>query len=733
MNIGSGTLSSTNYPPPGGAAIGNDLIVSMQLQPTGDRASTDLLACFDGVKLADCSGSWPVEMHTSYPSSAGAPFPFLSSAGTVQGVCLPYNTGQVQDPCWNLDGSGATTPVALSGAVPQTSPWSGQAVVIGPRVYIPDGNRNSVECYDYNAGTCNPDGAAIFPKRLANLNLLYSINADPQRPTCLWANADNGSAQIQNFDAFTGNACGQGPIRLPGSFFVVNAPACTPGSYTSLQITDPAPTSYRSGAISFADGSGNALTAQPVTLDASGTADLRGLSLTSNSGLPQFLITLDRGDNAAPTSVTVKLTWTGAFDPACGNKAGTTIDTPPAKSPPPPPPATPNIGVTASGPPVARVGNNVTFTATVTNTSNKDVETGAELKAPIPAGSTLVSVKGSQGVCPTGAQIDCALGTIAPGASATVTVVVTANQAGTLTFSPTIAGDYDTSAADNSTSVSTPVEAAGAIPPAPPAPTVPGTVNAISVGTIVVNGVTIPPDTIFTIKAGDSVQLNGALVFTTIAGSVGTFSNVPFTGARSLSGLRAWLHAAETGPASSFTVTAPTATTDTTDLTLTGGDFSGCSTSRRLSANPKPSSPVVRQLWGHAHGNFRTTGHYSSATIRGTIWGVQDRCDGTLTTAVDDVVTVVDTVLGKTVSLNPGQTYLAKPKPFTPPAQKQKPTPKTPTKANTVDSVRASGLVWEGQRFKTQRAFAAWLSQHGSSWKAWAKAHPLLAAALATR
>jgi len=178
-------------------------------------------------------------------------------------------------------------------------------------------------------------------------------------------------------------------------------------------------------------------------------------------------------------------------------------------------------------------------------------------------------------------------------------------------------------------------------------------------------------------------------------------------------------------------VSAAQAPGTTTDLTLTGGDFSTCSAPRKLSANPKPSSSVVRQLWGHAHGNFRTTGHYSSATIRGTIWGVQDRCDGTLTTAIDDVVTVVDTVLGKTVSLNPGQTYLAKPKPFTPPTQTHKPT--THKASNTAASVRASGLVWAGHRFKSKQAFSAYLSKHGSSWTAWAKTHPLLAAALATR
>ena len=37
-----------------------------------------------------------------------------------------------------------------------------------------------------------------------------------------------------------------------------------------------------------------------------------------------------------------------------------------------------------------------------------------------------------------------------------------------------------------------------------------------------------------------------------------------------------------------------------------------------------------RKLWGEGSGNFRTTGQFSSATVRGTRWLVTDRCDVTL-------------------------------------------------------------------------------------------------------
>jgi hypothetical protein len=160
-----------------------------------------------------------------------------------------------------------------------------------------------------------------------------------------------------------------------------------------------------------------------------------------------------------------------------------------------------------------------------------------------------------------------------------------------------------------------------------------------------------------------------------------------------------------------------------TILTLEGGDFSVCTAPRRTSASdPKQ---VVRQLWGQAKGSFTTKAKYSSATIRGTTWGVQDRCDGTFTTAVDDFVDVVDFSLNKTLTLAPGQTYLAKPPrkltgSFRPPSQ-------------NAATIRANGLVWAGRRFRTKSQLSAWLSSRGSSWKAFAQAHPALAQALASR
>jgi hypothetical protein len=99
-------------------------------------------------------------------------------------------------------------------------------------------------------------------------------------------------------------------------------------------------------------------------------------------------------------------------------------------------------------------------------------------------------------------------------------------------------------------------------------------------------------------------------------------------------------------------------------LTLTGGDFTTCTTPRRTSArapssgqtpNPKP----IRSLWGKGKGHFRTKGRYSSATVRGTEWLTTDRCDGTLTSVTQGIVRVTDFTLKKTVTVTAGNNYLA--------------------------------------------------------------------------
>jgi hypothetical protein len=106
----------------------------------------------------------------------------------------------------------------------------------------------------------------------------------------------------------------------------------------------------------------------------------------------------------------------------------------------------------------------------------------------------------------------------------------------------------------------------------------------------------------------------------------------------------------------------------TTDVVMKGQlPRSGCAplkgaSAAAVDAKKKKKGPksVLGKLWGNGKGKFRTTGKYSSATVRGTIWLVEDRCDGTLTTVRRGIVRVFDRKRKKTVSVKAPHSYLAR-------------------------------------------------------------------------
>jgi hypothetical protein len=104
-----------------------------------------------------------------------------------------------------------------------------------------------------------------------------------------------------------------------------------------------------------------------------------------------------------------------------------------------------------------------------------------------------------------------------------------------------------------------------------------------------------------------------------------------------------------------------------TDLVLKGqlpssqcGPIKGARAAAEAAKKKKGPKSVLGQLWGNGKGKFRTSGKYSSATVRGTIWLTQDRCDGTLTKVTRGTVQVRDFKRKKTVTVKAGHSYLAR-------------------------------------------------------------------------
>jgi hypothetical protein len=117
-----------------------------------------------------------------------------------------------------------------------------------------------------------------------------------------------------------------------------------------------------------------------------------------------------------------------------------------------------------------------------------------------------------------------------------------------------------------------------------------------------------------------------------------------------------------------FQVTQRRARRAVTEMVMRGGSFRRCGSSRGV----RPAGDVnasrragrrVRRVWGRGRGRFRTRGRYSSATVRGTTWLVEDRCNATLTRLPrrprGSRVLVRDFVQRKTITLRSGQSYQA--------------------------------------------------------------------------
>jgi hypothetical protein len=101
-----------------------------------------------------------------------------------------------------------------------------------------------------------------------------------------------------------------------------------------------------------------------------------------------------------------------------------------------------------------------------------------------------------------------------------------------------------------------------------------------------------------------------------------------------------------------------------TELVLTGGDFGACKSKParhgKLVAAGGRHKATIRRLWGRDRGGrFRTRGRHGSATVRGTRWLTEDRCDGTLFKVAEGAIDVRDDRTHKTVRVRRGRSYTA--------------------------------------------------------------------------
>jgi hypothetical protein len=144
------------------------------------------------------------------------------------------------------------------------------------------------------------------------------------------------------------------------------------------------------------------------------------------------------------------------------------------------------------------------------------------------------------------------------------------------------------------------------------------------------------------LRFGAIVDATRGRVRITIAGAKGKFDTAEFY-------------------AGTFKITQRAKGSKLATLVLFGGRFKGCPRAPKPQlARKKSGSRVVRKLWGVGQGSFRTAGRFSSATIRGTTWLTEDRCNATLTRVTQGKVAVRDFVKRRTVIVRAGKRYLAR-------------------------------------------------------------------------
>ncbi|MEI6709990.1 MAG: InlB B-repeat-containing protein, partial [Actinomycetota bacterium] len=301
LTFSGSALTVSSYPAPSITPVGSDVVI-----PYSTAAGSGL-TCWNSVTHATCTGTWPVSV-TDSPSSGGGGIPIISAAGDATGYCTRATTE-----CFTLSGSSVTAPVGLPLSSGQ--PWAGPPAVIGTRVYVPAtvNTGDGIDCYDYaTASQC-----AHYPLALANYSLAYSVTVDPNRVGCLWANSDNGSGQIQNFDAYTTGGCGASGERVLISQFVAPSNSCKPTIYQSMKILAPARNLYSRGTVQFQTEAGVPLTGVPtLTFDNTGAVALSTYHFSASAALPQAIINLT-GPAVVGATVTVQLTWQASTKAEC--------------------------------------------------------------------------------------------------------------------------------------------------------------------------------------------------------------------------------------------------------------------------------------------------------------------------------------------------------------------------------------------------------------------------------
>ncbi len=284
------------------AVVGNSVI---------NYSPTPMVGAIDSSYTATLD-TFPPNIGSEAIAQQGGALPVIDPTTGVQvGFCM-RNYGFS---CFDLSGAALSSPTALglarllSNTTNTIAGWESPATQFGSKIYFPV--PSGADCYDF----ATAEECANYPISSSNLESSYSLTSDPNRPGCLWINADGGTGQIQNFDIYTGSTCGLEGDRFSVAQFSQPPTICNPQTYGTLVVQSPTPSQYSGGTVQFEDVSGNAL-GSALSIGTDGNVDLSSVSATlaAQSLLPQFLVALP---GAPSIPVTVQMNWIATDDPSC--------------------------------------------------------------------------------------------------------------------------------------------------------------------------------------------------------------------------------------------------------------------------------------------------------------------------------------------------------------------------------------------------------------------------------
>jgi len=293
--------------------IGSRLFIPVDEGSVVDLTCTDLSLSTPG----PCAG-WPSFLNVGTDGTGAAPIPYETATGTATGVC--YDGANPVWSCYDFTGNAITgTDVTnLSTAFNFGDVhWTGAPAVVGSRVLMSN-QATVVSCYNFKThANCAGFASGLT---LSNLGTIYTVTSDPQIPTCIFVNSDNGANQIQDFDALSGGSCGNAPVQVKATDFINNG--CTPTGIGNLVINSAVGGTVSSAIINYVDANYDPLTnvgnpypmaGNPLAANLSSANS--GIFPTTLTSIPPLAMTLTK--TAGVTSITYTVQWLGDNSSAC--------------------------------------------------------------------------------------------------------------------------------------------------------------------------------------------------------------------------------------------------------------------------------------------------------------------------------------------------------------------------------------------------------------------------------